>query len=46
MILISAATQYNDPRDRVEGALAGAALFLPKPVTMDQLWSEIESLLG
>ena len=46
IIMISASTQYNDPRDRVEGVLAGAALFLSKPITMDQLWSENESLLG
>jgi len=46
IIMISASTQYNDPRDRVEGVLAGAALFLSKPITMDQLWSEIESLLA
>ena len=45
IILISASTQYNDPRDRVEGVLAGAALFLSKPITMDQLWSEIAALL-
>lgn len=45
VILVSAASRYNDPRDRVEGLLAGAALFLPKPITMDRLWSEIELLL-
>jgi DNA-binding response OmpR family regulator len=46
VIMLSAATMYNDPRDRVEGMLAGASSFMTKPVTMDQLWSEIESLLG
>lgn len=45
IIMISASTQYNDPRDRVEGVLSGASLFLSKPITMDQLWSEIETLL-
>jgi DNA-binding response OmpR family regulator len=46
VILLSASAQYNDPRDRVEGLLAGASLFLAKPVTPDYLWSQIESLLG
>lgn len=45
VIFISAQAQYNDPRDRVEGLLAGAALFLPKPITMERLWAEIEHLL-
>ncbi|MDD5657680.1 MAG: response regulator [Elusimicrobia bacterium] len=45
VILISAASRYNDPRDRVEGLLAGAAAFLPKPVTIDELWAEILSVL-
>ena len=44
VIMISAWPQYNDPRDQVEGLLAGASLFLTKPVTMDQLWSEIENI--
>lgn len=46
LIFLSASTQYNDPRDRVEGLLAGASVFLPKPITMDRLWQEIERLLG
>ncbi len=46
VILISASTHYNDPRDRVEGLLAGASLFLPKPITMERLWGEIEGLLA
>ncbi|HVC09494.1 MAG TPA: response regulator [Elusimicrobiota bacterium] len=46
ILLLSAAPQYNDPRDRVEGFLAGASSFLAKPVTMDQLWSEIETLVS
>ncbi|MFA6002628.1 MAG: response regulator [Elusimicrobiota bacterium] len=41
VILISAASRYNDPRDRVEGLLAGAAAFLPKPITIEDLWAEI-----
>lgn len=45
VIFISASTKYSDPRDRVEGLLVGAALFLPKPITMDKLWGEIEHLL-
>ena len=45
IILISASTRYNDARDRVEGLLAGAAAFLPKPITIDDLWSEICGVL-
>ena len=45
VIFVSASTQYHDPRDRVEGLLAGASLFLPKPITMEKLWAEIEFLL-
>lgn len=45
IIMISASTRYNDPRDQVEGLLAGASLFLSKPLTMERLWSEIELLL-
>jgi two-component system OmpR family response regulator len=45
VILLSASTQYNDQRDQVEGLLAGASLFLSKPITMDKLWAEIETLL-
>ena len=45
VILISAASRYNDPRDRVEGLLAGAAAFLPKPITIDDLWAEICAVL-
>lgn len=45
VILISAAARYSDPRDRVEGLLAKAALFLPKPISMEKLWGEIEHLL-
>ena len=45
IILISAASKYNDPRDRVEGLLAGAAAFLPKPITIEDLWAEICGVL-
>ena len=46
VIFVSASTQYADPRDRVEGLLAGAAQFLPKPITVEKLWGEIELVLG
>lgn len=45
VVFLSAASRYNDPRDRVEGLLAGAALFLPKPITVERLWAEIDFLL-
>lgn len=45
ILFVSASAQYSDPRDRVEGILAGASAFLPKPITPDKLLSEIESLL-
>jgi twitching motility two-component system response regulator PilG len=45
VILLSASTRYNDPRDRVEGLLAGASAFLPKPITIEDLWSEICGVL-
>lgn len=45
VVFLSASTQYNDPRDRVEGLLAGASIFLSKPITMEKLWGEIEHLL-
>ncbi len=46
IILISASFRYNDPRDQVEGLLAGASVFLSKPMTMESLWAEIDSLLN
>jgi DNA-binding response OmpR family regulator len=46
IIFVSASAQYNDPRDRVEGLLSGAAIFLPKPISVERLWTEIESLLA
>ena len=45
VIFVSASTQYADPRDRVEGLLAGADQFLPKPITVEKLMSEIEHVL-
>ncbi|MCX5795662.1 MAG: response regulator [Elusimicrobia bacterium] len=45
IVLISASTRYNDPRDRVEGLLAGASAFLPKPITIEDLWAEICGVL-
>ena len=45
VIFLSASTHYSDARDQAEGFLAGASLFLPKPITMDRLWSVIEKLL-
>lgn len=42
---LTASADYNDPRDRVEGLLSGAALFLPKPIDMEKLWEEIEALV-
>jgi DNA-binding response OmpR family regulator len=45
IILISASTHYNDAHDQVEGLLAGASLFVQKPMTMEKLWKEIEFLL-
>lgn len=46
VIFVSASTKYSDPRDRAEGLLAGASQFLPKPITFDKLWSEIERVLA
>ncbi|MEK7389840.1 MAG: response regulator [Elusimicrobiota bacterium] len=46
IIFVSASTKYADPRDRVEGIQAGADQFLPKPITVEKLWSEIELVLG
>ncbi len=46
VIFISASAQYNDARDRVEGFLAGASAFLSKPISLEQVWAEIEPLLG
>jgi len=46
VIFLSASTHYNDPRDRAEGLLAGAALFLAKPIKVEKLWSEIEGVIA
>ena len=45
VILLSAVARYNDPRDRVEGLLAGASAFLTKPITIEDLWAEICGVL-
>ncbi|OGS37642.1 MAG: hypothetical protein A2506_08120 [Elusimicrobia bacterium RIFOXYD12_FULL_66_9] len=45
IIFVSASTQYADPRDRAEGMLAGASQFLPKPIAVEKLWSEIEGVM-
>ncbi|MBI5209388.1 MAG: response regulator [Elusimicrobia bacterium] len=41
VVFITASSQYNDPRDRVEGLLSGAAGFLAKPISMDEIRTEI-----
>lgn len=46
VIFVSASTLYSDPRDRVEGLMAGADQFLPKPITVERLWTEIETVLS
>lgn len=46
VVFVSASTAYNDPRDRAEGLLAGAAAFLPKPISVDALWSELSALIA
>ncbi len=46
VIFVSASSQYSDPRDRAEGLQAGASQFLPKPISVERLWSEIESVLS
>lgn len=43
VILLSA--KYTEPADRAEGMLAGADVFLSKPVNTDVLWEEIRYLL-
>ena len=45
VVLLSGVSRYNDPRDRVEGLLAGAAAFLPKPITIEDLWAQICAVL-
>ena len=43
VIFLSA--KYTEPADRAEGMLAGADVFLAKPVNPDVLWEEIRYLL-
>ena len=45
VIFVSASTQYSDPRDRADGIVAGADQFLPKPISVDKLWNEIERVM-
>lgn len=46
VVFVSASTQYSDARDRVEGLLAGASLFLAKPISLETLWLELQALLS
>ena len=43
VIFISA--KYTEPSDRAEAMLQGAASFFSKPVSVDEIWREIEYLL-
>jgi two-component system alkaline phosphatase synthesis response regulator PhoP len=45
IIFVSASTKYSDPRDRAEGLQAGASQILPKPISVERLWSAIEAVL-
>lgn len=45
VIFVSASTKFNDPRDRVEGMLAGASLFLSKPITVERMLSSIDLVI-
>lgn len=45
IVLISASALYNDPRDRAEGFLAGASVFLSKSISAERFWKEIDGLL-
>ena len=46
IIFVSASAAYNDPRDRAEGLMSGAAAFLSKPIGVEALWSEISRLVA
>jgi len=46
VIFVSATTKYSDALDRAEVLQAGAAQFLPKPISVEKLWSAIESVLA
>jgi two-component system alkaline phosphatase synthesis response regulator PhoP len=46
VIFVSASTKYSDPRDRAEGIEAGGERIVPKPISVEKLWAEIESVLG
>jgi DNA-binding response OmpR family regulator len=45
VVFITASSQYNDPRDRAEMFLSGAASFLAKPVSMEAIRDEIGRIL-
>ncbi|MBI4676819.1 MAG: response regulator [Elusimicrobia bacterium] len=45
VVFITASSQYNDPRDRAEMLLSGAAGFLAKPISMEDMRSEIGRIL-
>jgi len=44
VVFISA--KYTEPADRSEAMLAGAEAFFAKPVSVEELWKEIQYLLG
>ena len=44
VIFISA--KYTEPADRSEAMLAGAEAFFSKPISIEELWAEINYLLG
>ena len=44
VIFISA--KYTEPADRSEAMLAGAGAFFSKPIDIDELWKELQYLLG
>lgn len=45
VIFVSASSQYSDPRDRAAGFEAGGSRFLPKPITVEKLLTEIEAVV-
>jgi two-component system alkaline phosphatase synthesis response regulator PhoP len=46
VIFVSASAKVSDPRDSAEGLQAGASRILPKPISVERLWAEIESVLA
>src|ERR1035437_8426680 len=45
IIFVSASTTYSAPRDPPEGTSTGSAQSLPKPISVERLWSAIEAVL-